>query len=331
MIDKVRLAISLGDPAGIGLEVTAKAILALKSAPIRFVLACNESYFAHYGSRFEWGAEILELAKPGNSGSGAEIEFLGEPELRAQVSFGIPTAESGYFAYESLITAAENCIEECADALVTAPLSKTALKMAGHDFPGHTEILQKLAGVPRVVMAFIAGDNRVVPATRHIALRDVPNALTPELIDETIGITSDWLIRYEGIDEPRIGVLALNPHAGEDGIMGGEESIIIEGMTRATGRGYNVSGPIVPDTAFLWKIRSAYDVLIGMFHDQVLIPFKMMAFEEGVNATLGLPFIRTSPDHGTAFAIAGKGVASHGSMKSAIELAERWARATSEG
>ncbi len=330
MTGKIRIAISLGDPAGVGSETTAKAVLALREMPIHFILACEPKFYAELGRRYGWAAEIMELASIREENSGAEIEFLGAPKLCGSVPFGTPTPVGGEFAFRSLITAARECMEGRADALVTAPLSKAAIQMAGHDFPGHTEILQDLASVPRVVMAFIAGENRVVPATRHIALRDVPKAVTPELIAETIAITSDALKKFEGIEEPRVGVLALNPHGGESGIMGDEETRIVEGMTIASGRGYNVSGPIVPDTAFLWQIRSVYDVLIGMFHDQVLIPFKMIAFEKGVNATLGLPIIRTSPDHGTAFLIAGKDVADPSSMKAAIELAERWARTIAE-
>ncbi len=325
MTGRTRIAISLGDPAGIASETTAKAIIALRESPIDFILTCEREYFDELSSRFQWAADLMEIAGTSGENVGAKIEFVGGAKYGGLVSFGNPTSSSGGFAYDSLITAIELCMAGTVDALVTAPLSKAALRMAGHDYPGHTEILREIAGVERVVMAFIAGDNRVVPLTRHIPIKVVPYSIFPELIFETITITCNWLTRYEGIAKPRVGVLALNPHGGESGIIGDEEDVILDGIATAIESGYAVSGPIVPDTAFLPEVKVAYDILIGMYHDQVLIPFKMVAFNIGVNATLGLPFIRTSPDHGTAYSIAGKDVADPGSTIAAIELAVRWA------
>lgn len=330
MTQRKRIAISLGDPAGVGSETTAKAILALRNSNVDFILACEASHFEELSRRFPWAAEFIDFIENKNGDGGMTIEFTGEPTYGAPLSFGKPTPESGEFAYQSLIKAAKICIDHRAEALVTAPLSKLALQKAGHNFRGHTEILREIANVHRVIMGFFCLENRVVPVTRHIAISEVPQALSVDRIFETIEITCNWLVKYEGIIRPRVGVLALNPHAGEAGMMGDEEKIILDSIAKAIENGYMVSGPIVPDTAFLPDVRSAFDVIIGMYHDQVLIPFKMLAFDKGVNATMGLPFIRTSPDHGTAYSIAGEGVANPGSMVAAIELAVKWAQVIEE-
>jgi len=325
---RIKLAVSLGDPWGVGPETTAKSILALRDLPIHFILHCNRELFEKSGRCFWAAVELLELADScENNVSGVIVDFVGKPMLDGPVSFGNATPKGAKFAYDSLLAAARSCMEGRANALVTAPLSKHGLKMAGLDYSGQTEILKELAKVDKVVMAFFSGDFRVVLTTRHIALKEVAKAIDARLIERTISITADWLRRYESITDPRIGVLALNPHGGESGLMGDEESIIIEGIANARSGGYSVSDPIVPDTAFMPETRAKFDIVIGMFHDQVLIPFKMVAFRSGVNATLGMPFIRTSPDHGTAYDIAGKDIADPESTIEAIKLADRWARA----
>jgi len=327
MTHRTQIAVSIGDPGGVGPETTAKSILALRDLPIHFTLYCNRELFEESGRRFREAVELLELADSGgNSESGVVVEFVGEPTLDGPVSFGNTTPRGGKFAFNSLFAAARACMDGYADAIVTAPLSKHGLRLAGFDYSGQTEFLRELAGVDTVVMSFISGDFRVVPTTRHIALREVPDALDAQLIERTISITADQLGRYENIVNPRIAVLALNPHAGEEGMMGNEEEIIIEAIEAAKAHGKIAVGPIVPDTAFMPDVLAKFDIIIGMFHDQVLIPFKMIAFRSGVNATLGLPFIRTSPDHGTAFDIAGKGIADPESTIAAIKLADKWAR-----
>jgi 4-hydroxythreonine-4-phosphate dehydrogenase len=212
-----------------------------------------------------------------------------------------------------------------ASALCTAPIHKKALvDGAGFEYPGHTEFLAELGGVDRAVMMLVSPLLRVVPATIHIALSQVPRALTPELLRETIAITAQGLRARFGIDHPRIAVAGLNPHAGEGGVMGGEELDWIAPLIASlTSPDYTVTGPHPADTMFHAAAREKYDVAIAMYHDQALIPIKTLDFDRGVNVTLGLPFFRTSPDHGTALDIAGQGVANPTSLIEALKLAHR--------
>ena len=211
-----------------------------------------------------------------------------------------------------------------ASALCTAPIHKKALiDGAGFEFPGHTEFLADLAGVDRAVMMLVSPLLRVVPTTIHIALSQVPRALTPDLLRETIAITAQGLRTRFGIAHPRIAVAGLNPHAGEGGVMGREELDWIAPLIASIGsQDFSVTGPHPADTMFHAAARYNYDVAIAMYHDQALIPIKTLDFDRGVNVTLGLPFLRTSPDHGTALDIAGKGVANPTSLIEALRLAQ---------
>ena len=215
-----------------------------------------------------------------------------------------------------------------AAALCTAPIHKKALQDgAQFAYPGHTEYLGALAGGARAVMMLACEELRVVPATIHIPLADVPAALTPDLLRDTIEITARDLRTRFGIAAPRIAVAGLNPHAGEGGAMGRQEVEWIAPLLAAMrGEGHDITGPLPADTMFHAAARQSYDVAICMYHDQALIPIKTLDFDRGVNVTLGLPFVRTSPDHGTAFDIAGKGIASPASMIEAIRLAARLGR-----
>jgi 4-hydroxythreonine-4-phosphate dehydrogenase len=210
-----------------------------------------------------------------------------------------------------------------AAAVVTNPINKKALKDgAGFAFPGHTEYLAHLAGVPRVVMMLASPLLRVVPVTIHIPLADVPRALTADLIEETARITAAALSRDFGIARPRIAVAGLNPHAGEQGAMGREEiEMISPALERLRAEGMEIAGPLPADTMFHAQARARYDAALTMYHDQGLIPLKALDFARGVNVTLGLPFVRTSPDHGTAYDIAGTGQADPTSLIEALNLA----------
>jgi 4-hydroxythreonine-4-phosphate dehydrogenase len=214
-----------------------------------------------------------------------------------------------------------------AAAICTAPINKKALKDgAGFDFPGHTEFLAHLAGVDRVVMMLACPDLRVVPATIHIALSEVPSALTAELLEAVIRVTHAGLVRDFGIAKPRLAVAGLNPHAGEGGAMGHEElDWIAPLVNRMAAEGMQIRGPVSADTMFHAAARKGYDAAICMYHDQALIPIKTIDFAGGVNVTLGLPFVRTSPDHGTAHDIAGLGVADPSSLVAALRLAREMA------
>ena len=210
-----------------------------------------------------------------------------------------------------------------ASAVCTAPIHKKALKDgAGFAFPGHTEFLAHLAGVERVVMMLACPELRVVPATIHIALAEVPSALTPALLEEVIRITHAGLIRDFGITRPRLAVAGLNPHAGEGGAMGREEvDWIAPLVARLAAEGLLIRGPMSADTLFHAAARKGYDAAVCMYHDQALIPIKTIDFAGGVNVTLGLSFVRTSPDHGTAYDIAGRGIADASSLIAALRMA----------
>jgi len=318
---RVRIGISLGDPGGVGPETAAKAVLAIESG-IDFVFFCDQSFIEIMARRFRWAVELLEFAdRHGNIG------FAGAPQFDGPAPFGRPTPPGGEFAYWSVIDAARAALAGQIDALVTAPLSKAGLNLAGHDYPGYTELLRNISEVERVVMMLLAGDFRVIPATRHVPIMDIPLLITRELISNTIRITVDSLKKYESIERPRVGVLALNPHGGENGLLGNEETTIKVAIGDVLGEGYDIEGPLVPDIAFIPRFRKRYDAIIGMYHDQVLIPLKMAGFECAVNATLGLPFVRTSPGHGTAYDIAGTDSADPSSFIEAIKLAIKWVEA----
>ncbi len=316
------LAVSCGEPAGIGPEIAVRAWDVLRER-LPFVWIGDPSHLPA-GTP---AAEILDPGEaPGVAGSALPVLSLpfpapavpgrldpaNAPGVIAAIERGVQLAQAGQVA-----------------GLVTAPIHKKALiDGAGFAFPGHTEFLAALAGVDRVVMMLASDTLRVVPATIHIPLSEVPRALTPALLDETIRITARDLGRWFGLSAPRIAVAGLNPHAGEGGAMGREEiEVIAPVLDRLRADGLDIAGPLSADTLFHAAARARYDVAVCMYHDQALIPIKTLAFDEGVNVTLGLPFIRTSPDHGTALDIAGTAVARADSMIAALRLAERMARA----
>ncbi len=278
------IALTMGDPAGIGPEIAAAAMAALEGRiPIRFVA----------------DRSTMAAAIPGKP-DGAHA-----PAIIRAIERGVEMVRSG----------------ECS-ALVTNPIAKKVLIDAGFGFPGHTEFLGHLTGAPRAVMMLAIEGLRVVPVTVHEPLAKVPALLTEDLIVETARITAAALQRDFGIAAPRLALAGLNPHAGEGGAMGREEETVIRpAIARLQADGLSVTGPHPADTLFHVAARARYDAALCMYHDQALIPLKTIDFDRGVNVTLGLPIIRTSPDHGTAFDIAGKGIANPASLIAAIELA----------
>lgn len=243
---------------------------------------------------------------------------------------GTPRPEHAQGVIDMIALGVEMVRDGRACALCTAPIHKKALMDgAAFAYPGHTEYLAALAGVDRVVMMLASDQLRVVPATIHIALAQVPAALTPESLRRTIEITHAGLRDLFGIAAPRLAIAGLNPHAGEGGAMGREElDWIAPLITEMRDKGFDLTGPLPADTMFHAAARARYDAAVAMYHDQALIPIKTLDFDKGVNVTLGLPFLRTSPDHGTAFDIAGKGLANPTSMIEAIRLAHRMATGT---
>jgi len=286
---KPRIAITVGDPAGIGPEIAAKA-----AADRHVVGACEPIVYAPpEGARFE----------PGRL-SGA----------------------AGRAAYDVIVRAVADAMDGAVDAVATAPVNKEAFRLAGLQWAGHTDLLAHLTGAKRVAMMFYSDRLIVVLATVHIALADVPFALTQERLQATIALAAEGVPRITKVP-PRIAVAGLNPHAGEHGLFGGEEDrVIAPAIAECRARGIDVSGPFPADTIFVRAARGEFDVVVACYHDQGLIPVKLLAFGQAVNVTLGLPIVRTSVDHGTAFDIAGKGVADPQSMVAAVLLAARLAR-----
>jgi 4-hydroxythreonine-4-phosphate dehydrogenase len=296
------IAITLGDPAGIGAEIVFKALRNL-DLPVRV-----------FGSR--------ALASPPD-----DLDFV-DVGGSGPLEYGRITAAYGRIALAS-IDAAVSAIErgDCS-ALVTAPIHKQAILAAGSPHPGHTELLAERAGLKRYAhdyaMYFDSPSIRTVLLTVHLPLREAINAVNADDITALARLTNREYQRLHG-KAPRIGVAAVNPHGGEGGRFGSEERVIAEAVLRASAAGVAIDGPHPADTLFLAASRGRYDVVMAMFHDQGLIPIKTMAFEQSVNVTLGLPYLRSSVDHGTAFDIAGKGIAGAGPMRYAIEWTARHA------
>src|SRR5690606_36972095 len=315
------IALTCGDPSGVGPEIAAKARARL-GADLDFFWIGDPSHLPQ-------GTSWVQIARPADA---ARVVADHLPVLRhefpAAALPGAPAAENAAAVIAVIARAVALAMAGEASAICTAPIHKKALKDgAGFAFPGHTEYLAHLAGVPRVVMMLACDALRVVPATIHIPLAEVPRQLTAELLEETIRITRAGLLRDFGLDEPRLAVAGLNPHAGEGGAMGGEESALgspLLGRLRA--EGFALAGPLPADTMVPPAARARYDAAICMYHDQSLIPIKTLDFAGGVNVTLGLPFVRTSPDHGTAYDIAGQGLADPSSLVAALRLAREMAR-----
>ncbi|MBW7921696.1 MAG: 4-hydroxythreonine-4-phosphate dehydrogenase PdxA [Rubellimicrobium sp.] len=313
--------ISCGEPAGIGPEVAARAFAAL-GGEVTLALIGDPRHLPE-GTRWQ-AIDAPEAA----AGVAPGILPVLARDFGPPATPGVPVAAHAAHVVAAIREGAELCMAGRAAALVTAPIHKKALADgAGFAFPGHTEFLARLAGDVPVVMMLAGEGLRVVPVTIHMPLREVPARLTPDLLRQTIEITAAALARDFGLARPRIAVAGLNPHAGEGGRMGDEEAVLISPVLDALrAEGLDITGPLPADTMFHPAARARYNVAICMYHDQALIPIKTVDFAGGVNVTLGLPFVRTSPDHGTAFDIAGKGLADPSSMIAAIRMAADMAR-----
>ncbi|ASM72139.1 MULTISPECIES: 4-hydroxythreonine-4-phosphate dehydrogenase PdxA [Roseobacteraceae] len=317
------VAISCGEPAGIGPEIAAKAWAALRGDVPLFWIGDPTHLPAD--------VPVVTIEDPAQAAAAMPRGLPVLPHrFSAPNTAGIANPANAQGVIDVIARGVDLVRSGQASALCTAPIHKKALKDgAGFAYPGHTEYLQALAGAGRAVMMLASEQLRVVPTTIHIALKDVPQTLTPALLSETIRITAEGLRAQFGIARPRIAVAGLNPHAGEGGAMGHEETDwIAQLVDDMTTEGFDLRGPLPADTMFHATARAGYDVAICMYHDQALIPIKTLDFDRGVNVTLGLPFIRTSPDHGTAFDIAGTGVANPSSMIEALRMAHRMAQGT---
>lgn len=285
-----RIALTVGDPAGIGPEIAAKAAA---------------------------DPRVLEVCEP----------IVYAPAPGETFTPGLLDGRAGRASYDLIVRAVRDAQAGVVDAIATAPVNKEAFRLAGLHWAGHTDLLAHLTGSPDVAMMFYSDVLRVVLATVHIALADVPRAITRAGMAATIRLVAREMPRF-GLPMPRIAVAGLNPHAGEHGLFGlEEETAIAPAIAECRAEGVDVSGPFPGDTVFVRATRGEFDVVVACYHDQGLIPVKLLAFGQAVNVSIGLPIIRTSVDHGTAFDIAGRNIADHGSMVAAVRLAARLAEA----
>lgn len=318
----IRVGISVGDINGIGPEVIIKSLrdnrLLLDCTPIIYASTKTMSFHKKAINDNDF---MYQTCKSATEAVNRKINIVNVWNDDVQFELGKGTETSGKYAFLSLEKATEDLASGKIDVLVTAPISKEAISKAGFQFPGHTEYLAHLAGMDEALMMMVSGSLRVALVTTHVPLKEVSAALTKEKIVQKIRAVEASLKKDFGILKPRIAVFGLNPHAGENGKMGTEESEVINpAINQAKSEDILVYGPFPADGFFGSHSRSQFDAVLAMYHDQGLAAFKALAFDDGVNFTAGLPIVRTSPDHGTAFDIAGKNEASELSMRSAIYL-----------
>src|SRR6185312_2908470 len=318
------LALTMGDPAGIGGELTLRAWLALRQEAVPFVALDDPTRLTALAAALKLDVQVKVVTTPDAAAALFPVALPVLPvPLPAVPRFGQPDAANAKAVVESIERATLLAMRGEVSGVVTNPINKAALYGAGFAYPGHTEFLAALTGATgRQVMMLASPQLRVVPVTVHASLRDAIATLSTDGIVATARTTADALRRDFGIAAPRLAVAGLNPHAGEQGALGDEETtLIVPAIAALRAEGIDVSGPWPPDTMFTPAARRRYDAAICMYHDQGLIPLKTLSMEQGVNVTLGLPIVRTSPDHGTAYDIAGKGVADPASLIAAIRLA----------
>jgi 4-hydroxythreonine-4-phosphate dehydrogenase len=323
---KGRIGICLGDVTGIGPEVTLKA-LAEETGEAHYLLIGDAEHLLELNRRLGLGLQ-LDMGDNSNNASPFLICNLAGDPLPKNLEPGSPLAARSAISW--LKEGAQRCLSKELHALVTAPVNKESIVRSGQLFVGQTEFISELAGAKRTAMMLLGQDDqgrwlRVTLATTHLPLKKVSDYLTLNNIETAIELAAKACVDL-GLSRSRVGVCGLNPHAGEGGQLGNEELTVIgPAVKSAQQKGLDVAGPISADALFHYAYRGHYDVVVAMYHDQGLVPLKMIGFDTGVNWTLGLPFIRTSPDHGTAYDIAGKGIANPSSMLAAIRLAQQLA------
>jgi 4-hydroxythreonine-4-phosphate dehydrogenase len=307
-MSRPRFALTVGDPAGIGPEIVLKALASPERPDVDWTVYGPATSLEERAGRFG-------LPSPAALGC-AVVDVGGGPFEIGRVS-----AAAGRAATEAVLAAARDALAGRVAALVTAPLHKEALRAAGYGWPGYTEMLADAAGVSDVAMMFVGGGLRVALLTIHRALRSVPEAITPEEVRRVVRLVHRELPRF-GASRRRIAVCGVNPHAGEGGLFGPEDDTVLRpAIETLAAEGLEVSGPLPADTVFVRAARGEFDAVVAAYHDQGLVPVKLPAFGRAVNVTLGLPFVRTSVDHGTAFDITGAGTADPGSLIEAMKLA----------
>jgi len=322
------LALTMGDPAGIGLEIALHAWRDGASLAAPFFVLADPQAVERVDRALGWATPFEVTTPEGAAAAFGRALPIVALNARADVAPGRPDPAAAPAILESISRAVDYVRSGAASAIVTNPIAKKTLYEAGFAHPGHTEYLGELAaawgGPAQPVMMIWSPLLAVVPVTIHVSLAEAARTLTRELIETTARIVARDMRERFRVEKPRIAVAGLNPHAGEGGAMGREEiEIIAPAIEALRAEGLDIFGPLPADTMFHAKARERYDVALTMYHDQGLIPAKTLAFDEGVNVTLGLPFVRTSPDHGTAFDIAGHGVADPSSLVAALNLAAR--------
>lgn len=317
-----RLAVTIGDPGGIGPEVVLKALPSVVDECLPIVVG-DLSVIEEAVRAFQLPFSIKTINNVDDASPSPGTLWCIDMKALKTYAKGKPAAENGKACVDYIRKAVGLAMEKKVDGIVTAPISKEALKLAGFGWPGHTEMLAEFTRTRKYAMMLVGGPLKVILVTIHTALKNVPGLVTKERVLGTI-LLARKACTMLGIEEPKISVAGLNPHAGESGILGSEEiKEIVPAITQAREQGVAVQGPYPPDVVFHKAYKGDVDIVVCMYHDQGLTPLKMIAFEKGVNVTVGLPVIRTSPDHGTAYDIAWKGIADPSSMREAIKLALR--------
>jgi len=331
--DRPILGVTMGDASGAGPEIVVKALTQLDIRALCRPIVIGDAATFRQAARIV-GSDvpiraINRVAEATSDQSLIEVLDLHNVDL-ARLMYAKVDAMTGQAAYECVVKAVELALAREIAAIVTSALHKEALNLAGHHFAGHTELLAHLCGVKSVTMLLVAGNFRVSHVSTHVSLSEAISRVKEERILEVARLTNE-AVRRMGIAEPRLAVAGLNPHAGEGNLFGDEEELEIRpAVEAAKAEGINTIGPIPPDTVFFRMKQGQYDAVVAMYHDQGHIPVKVLAFEQGVNVTLGLPIIRTSVDHGTVFGKAGKGTASPASLIEALKLAAKMASVSGE-
>lgn len=316
------IAISMGDPNGIGPEIILKSLNQNYPDSFTPVVYGHSDVFEYYNELAKLPLEIRSIGSVSEAEAGRINVINSSDFTTGDLKPGSIQAAAGLASMKAVEAAINACMSKETDALVTAPISKEAISLAGYNVPGHTEFLAEKTGTSHVLMMLVSGSFRVALATIHIPVRDVAASISKESLTRNLRILHQSLSVDFGIESPEIAVLALNPHAGDGGVIGDEEIHGIEPVVRLLRQdGLRISGPFAADAFFGKSLHKIYDAVFAMYHDQGLIPFKALTFGTGVNFTAGLPMIRTSPDHGTAFDIAGKNTADTGSFMAAFRLA----------
>ncbi len=322
METKPIIGITMGDPSGVGPEIIIKLFMEsdLFNCCTPVVLG-DPAVLAAYADNSVYINKINDIKDVTYQKGALNILPISQLDKQDYIP-GKPTLAGGVAMVKYILTAVDLCKNGELSAMVTCPLNKALMNRAGYNYEGHTQLISDLTDTDDYVM-MLAGDKlRVTLVTIHCALKDVPGLINQDKIIKTIRVTASALKQDFGIKSPKIAVAALNPHSGEEGLFGNEEeTVIVPAVEKAVSMGYDVEGPMPADTLYPKAVSGSYDVVVNMYHDQGLIPLKLLHFSDGVNVTLGLPIIRTSVDHGTAYDIAGKGIADHRSLKAAVIMA----------